>query len=307
MIAPESATLLDLEPEPTMDQKKLDWTNTLFLAFSHLMGIAGIVWLCFHWSWSIALLAVLWFGFCGLSITGGYHRLFSHPTYRAIWPLRVFYLLFGAASVQNSALKWSADHRIHHKFTDREEDPYNIKKGFWWAHIGWVLFRAPEIDRSIVSDLEKDPLVVNQNRFYVLWALMGGVVLPMIAGALVGDAIGGLLVIGFLRLVVQWHATFSINSVAHCIGSRPYDMVGSARDSWVTAILTLGEGYHNFHHRFAGDYRNGIRWFHLDPTKWFVWSMSKIRVTRDLRRVSEEAIQRAKDTVQKQRAAGNAS
>ncbi|MDF1837462.1 MAG: fatty acid desaturase [Planctomycetota bacterium] len=289
-----------------MDQKKLDWTNTLFLAFSHLMGVAGIVWLCFHWSWSIAWLAVLWFGFCGLSITGGYHRLFSHPTYKAIWPLRVFYLLFGAASVQNSALKWSADHRVHHKYTDRDEDPYNIKRGFWWAHIGWVLFRAPAIDKSIVSDLEKDPFVVNQNKYYVLWALMGGVVLPMIAGALVGDAIGGLLVVGFLRLVVQWHATFSINSVAHCIGSQPYDVEGSARDSWVTAILTLGEGYHNFHHRFAGDYRNGIRWFHLDPTKWFVWSMSKIRVTRDLRRVSEEAIQRAKDSVQKKRVAGSA-
>jgi stearoyl-CoA desaturase (delta-9 desaturase) len=289
-----------------MDQKRLAWTNVLFLGFSHLMAIGGIVWLCFHWSWSIALLAVLWFGFCGLSITGGYHRLFSHPTYKAIWPLRVFYLLFGAASVQNSALKWSADHRIHHKFTDLEQDPYNIKKGFWWAHIGWVLCKGSGVDQSIVNDLQKDPLVRNQNRFYVVWALMGGVVLPMIAGALVGDLIGGLLVVGFLRLTVQWHATFSINSVAHCIGSQPYDMNGSPRDSWITAILTLGEGYHNFHHRFAGDYRNGIRWFHLDPTKWFVWSMSKIGVTRDLRRVSEDAIQRAKVSVQKQRATGNA-
>ncbi|MBL4771425.1 MAG: fatty acid desaturase [Planctomycetes bacterium] len=289
-----------------MDQKRLDWTNTLFLAFSHLMAVAGIVWLSLHWNWSIALLAMLWFALCGLSITGGYHRLFSHPTYKAIAPLRAFYLLFGAASVQNSALKWSADHRIHHKYTDKEEDPYNIRKGFWWAHIGWVLFQTPKIEQSIVDDLEKDALVRNQNRFYVLWALMGGVILPLVAGALAGDWIGGLLVVGFLRLVVQWHATFSINSVAHCVGTQPYDTSGSPRDSWITAILTLGEGYHNFHHRFAGDYRNGIRWFHLDPTKWFVWSMSKVGVTRDLRKVSEEAIQRAKESVQKQRAVRDA-
>ncbi|MEZ5975610.1 MAG: fatty acid desaturase [Planctomycetota bacterium] len=185
-------------------------------------------------------MAVVWFCFCGLSITGGYHRLFSHPTYKAIWPLRLFYLLFGAASVQNSALKWSADHRVHHKYADKEKDPYNINNGFWWAHIGWVLFQAPdEVDYRIVSDLEKDPLVMNQHRYYVLWALLGGAILPAAVGALFGDWIGGLLVVGFLRLVFQWHATFSINSVAHSIGSQPYDTESTSRDSWITAIVTI--------------------------------------------------------------------
>ena len=286
-----------------MATKRIDWTNTLFIAFSHLLAVAGLFWLIFNWSWGIALMAVVWFGFCGLSITGGYHRLFSHPTYKAVWPLRVFYLLFGAASVQNSALKWSADHRIHHKHADKEEDPYNINRGFWWAHIGWVLARSDRgLDERIVADLTKDPLVMNQHKHYVSWALMGGAVLPTVVGWMLGDPIGGLLVIGFLRLVFQWHATFSINSVAHSIGKQPYDTESTSRDSWITAIITLGEGYHNFHHRFQGDYRNGVRWFHLDPTKWFVFSMSKIGVTRDLRRVSQEAIQRAKDTVREQAA-----
>ena len=114
--------------------------------------------------------------------------------------------------------------------------------------------------------------------------------------------VGGILVIGFLRLVIQWHATFSINSVAHTIGNQPYDTESTSRDSWITAILTLGEGYHNFHHRFALDYRNGVRWFQLDPTKWFVFSMSKVGVTKDLRRVPQEAIEKAKEAVRQQRA-----
>ena len=284
-----------------MDTKRLDWTNTVFIAFSHLLAIAGIVWLSLHWNWGVAAMAVVWFAFCGLSITGGYHRLFSHPTYKAVWPLRLFYLLFGAASVQNSALKWSADHRIHHKYADQEEDPYNINRGFWWAHIGWVLASSNRpLDHNLVADLEKDPLVMNQHKYYLIWAIMGGAVLPTLVGWAFGDPIGGLLVVGFLRLVFQWHATFSINSVAHSIGKRPYDTESTSRDSWITAILTLGEGYHNFHHRFQGDYRNGVKWYHLDPTKWFVFCMSKIGVTRDLRRVSKDAIQRAKDKVRAQ-------
>jgi stearoyl-CoA desaturase (delta-9 desaturase) len=97
-----------------------------------------------------------------------------------------------------------------------------------------------------------------------------------------------------LRLVIQWHATFSINSLAHQLGSQPYSRSTSARDSWVTALVTFGEGYHNFHHRFQGDYRNGVRWFHFDPTKWWVWALSKIGLAWDLRRMPREAIQRAR-------------
>ena len=103
--------------------------------------------------------------------------------------------------------------------------------------------------------------------------------------------------------MVQWHATFSVNSFAHWLGSQPYSTANTARDSWITAIITLGEGYHNFHHRFQSDYRNGVRWFHFDPTKWLVWGFSKLGVTRDLRRVSPQSIQRAREAVRVQSAA----
>jgi stearoyl-CoA desaturase (delta-9 desaturase) len=272
---------------------RLDWTNTLFLVAVHLLGLYGVYWLCTRFSWWTLALGAVWFACCGVSITGGYHRLFSHPTYKAAWPLRLFYLLFGAASVQNSALKWSADHRLHHGQVDTERDPYNIFRGFWWAHIGWVLHQTPGESLDNVADLEKDPLVRFQHAAYVPLAVVFGALLPVSLGLLWGDPIGALLFAGFTRLVLQYHATFAVNSFAHMLGTQPYSTKSSARDSFVTAILTLGEGYHNFHHSFQMDYRNGVRWWQLDPTKWFVWSLSRVGLTRDLRRAAPERIDAA--------------
>ncbi len=291
-----------------MAKRKLDWVNLIFITTAHLMAVFAVVYLALHFSWWTLGSGFLWFALCGVSITGGYHRLFAHPTYQAAWPLRAFYLLFGAAAVQNSALKWSADHRLHHARTDTDDDPYNIRRGFWWAHIGWVLFKDNE-ERELprVKDLRDDPLVRFQDKHYVLLAVLGGVVLPVAVGFAWGDPIGALLVAGFLRLVVQWHATFAVNSVAHMLGSQPFSTESSPRDSFWTALLTLGEGYHNFHHRFQLDYRNGIRWYHLDPTKWLVWLLSKVGMTWDLRRTPPKLVLAARQAVRNEAAAKRSS
>jgi stearoyl-CoA desaturase (delta-9 desaturase) len=285
--------------------ERVDWTNLTFLIFGHLLAVVAILWLALVQAHPLTLaLGALWFALCGVSITGGYHRLFAHPTYRANPVLRLFYLLFGAAAVQNSALKWSADHRVHHSKTDKDEDPYNIQRGFWWAHIGWVYHRDPAaIDLSSVKDLRADPLILWQDRWYVWLAVVFCGLVPLALGALWGDAIGALLVAGFLRLVAQWHATFAVNSFAHWIGTQPYSTANSARDSVWTALISMGEGYHNFHHKFQADYRNGVRWYHFDPTKWFVWTMEKVRVVSDLRRASPEAIARAQAKVREEQLA----
>ena len=282
----------------TTAKKEIDLVNTLFLGITHLLAPVAILYMILgQFSWWTFGLGFLYFALCGLSITGGYHRLFSHPTYRARGFLRFFYLFFGAASVQNSALKWSSDHREHHGEVDTEQDPYNIKAGFWWAHLGWLLVKDEKVELDNVKDLKKDKLVMLQHRYYILFVALSLIGLPYALGSIWGDPIGAVLVAGFLRLVIQWHATFSVNSVAHIIGNQPYSTKNSARDSVVTAFITLGEGYHNYHHSFQGDYRNGIRWFHFDPTKWFVWTCSKLRITWDLKRASQEAIERAKAAV----------
>lgn len=275
----------------TASRKPVYWENILVLVLTHLAGLGGIaysIWVSFSW-WTLGL-SLLWIVLCVLSTTGGYHRLFAHRTYRAAKAVRLFYLLFGAASGQGSALRWSCDHRAHHAHTDEDQDPHNIQKGFWWAHLGWLLYRSPPPDLGNVKDLQADPLVRFQDRFYLALAVVVGFVVPALLAWTWGDPLGGLLLAGFLRLAVQYQATFSINSVAHWVGRRPYSTDTSARDSAVAAVLTLGEGYHNFHHRFPGDYRNGVRAYHFDPTKWWIWFLSKTGLARDLKRVPREVL-----------------
>ncbi len=288
----------ELEVSRTTDARRWDWTNIVFVSLAHALALFAVVYLVairFSW-WTIAL-GWLWFGLCGLAITAGYHRLFAHPTYKARTILRILYLLFGAGSFQNSALRWSADHRRHHARTDSDDDPYNIERGFWWAHIGWVLSKDERRDLRAVRDLQTDVLLRFQDRQFVLLAALVGLVLPAALGLLWGDPIGALLVAGTLRLVLQWHATFAINSFAHKVGLQPFSKKSSARDSFWTALFTFGEGYHNFHHRFQLDYRNGVRLYHFDPTKWFIWLLSKIKVTWDLRRTPALLIQQTRAAV----------
>jgi len=274
----------------------LDWGNTLFLVSAHAMAVVAAVYMMaggFSW-WTLAL-AIAWFFLCGFSITAGYHRLFAHRSYEARPLVRALYLFFGAAAIQNSALNWCGDHRRHHARTDTPQDPYNIRRGFWWAHIGWVLNECADRSNGGLPDLRRDPLVRFQNDHYLLLAVLSGGLLPLGLGYLWGDPIGAVLVVGFLRLVFQWHVTFAINSIAHMFGSQPYGDRTTARDSGWVALFTLGEGYHNFHHRFPADYRNGARWFHVDPTKWLIWTLSRLRMTMDLRRTEPARIDRARE------------
>ena len=288
--------LMDGQDDPRFEEHPRSWTNTIFLTVAHAIGAFAVVYIVvwgISW-WTVGLAAAMSV-VCGLAITGGYHRLFSHSTYQASPLLRAFYLYFGAAGVQNSALAWSADHRAHHANCDEEGDPYNIKRGFWWAHMGWVLRHVDkDPNMPLVKNLLSDPLVRFQHKYYIPLAVLSGVIMPYCLGLIWGDPVGAVLVAGFLRLVLQWHTTFSINSLAHMVGTRPYSKTVSARDSFWLAFITLGEGYHNFHHRFQRDYRNGIRWFHFDPTKWWVWSMSKLRLAGDLRRTPKERIEEVK-------------
>lgn len=231
----------------------------------------------------------------GLSITLGYHRLYSHLAFKAKWPVRLFVTIFGAAAWENSILNWCSDHRRHHKHVDHDDDPYNINNGFWYAHIGWLLFKLkPEPPMDNVNDLRKSKLVMWQHRNVHLLAAVVGFVIPTLLGWwYYGNwqgALGGFLIVGILRTVFVQHATFCINSACHYFGNRPYSTKHSARDSWVMALFTYGEGYHNFHHEFQHDYRNGVKPWQWDPTKWSIWVLSKIGLTSELRRVSDAKI-----------------
>ncbi len=275
---------------------RVNWTTSAFLIGTALVALIATPW--YLWQYGIDFFQVSLFVFyvyaTGMSITLGYHRLFSHRAFKAKLPVRLWTLIFGACAFENSALDWVSDHRRHHKHVDQDEDPYDISKGFFWAHIGWLLFKLhPQPPMDNVADLKKDRLVMWQHRWVHLIAVGFGLVLPAALGYLwngVEGALGGFLLAGVLRIVVVQHSTFFINSLCHSVGKRPYSSKCSARDSAVMALLTFGEGYHNFHHTFQHDYRNGIRKRSFDPTKWAIWLLAKTGLVSNLRRVSQEKI-----------------
>ena len=290
--------------------RNVRWTNSAFLIGTLLISFIGLPIFIYHYGgqinwWLHGSVFVAMFIASGLSITLGYHRLFSHLSFKASWPVRLLTLIFGATAMENSALEWCSDHRRHHKHTDDDEDPYNIQRGFFFAHMGWIMMRpiGGESPLTNVNDLKRDPLVRFQHKWWAAIGILVGFGLPALIGYLVEGGIGaasGLLIGGVTRLVAVHHMTFFINSLCHTLGHQPYSDRCSAKDSWIMALFTFGEGYHNFHHEFQHDYRNGVKFWQFDPTKWTIHILEKIGMASKLRRVADETILMA-EIYQKQR------
>ena len=247
-------------------------------------------------SWQVWAIFAFFMAWNGLSITVGYHRLWSHRTYQAHPIVKWFFLIGGTLAVQGSVFDWCAGHRLHHRHVDDiYQDPYSAKRGFWFSHIGWMLKNYPSghYDYKNIPDLKADPVLVAQDKYYALWILLANIGLPALFGWMVGDVAGTLVLAGLLRLVLSHHFTFFINSLCHMFGTRPYTDTNTARDNPILAIFTWGEGYHNYHHFFQYDYRNGVKWWQYDPSKWIIYGLSKIGLTWDLKRVPDVTIQHA--------------
>jgi stearoyl-CoA desaturase (delta-9 desaturase) len=278
---------------------RINWVTSSFLIGTLLTALTGVPIYLYHFGidWFQIALFVFMFFACGFSISLGYHRLFSHIAFKASLPVRILTLVFGAAAFENSALMWASEHRRHHKHVDHDDDPYNISKGLFHAHIGWLIFKLnPDEPYDNVADLQKDKLICFQDR-YVQWiAIFISFGPPAVIGYLwngwVG-ALGAFLIAGVARIVVLQHCTFLINSACHAIGRQPYSTRCTARDSLLLALFTFGEGYHNYHHEFQHDYRNGVKLWQFDPTKWIIWALSKIQLTKNLRRVPDAVIEEA--------------
>src|SRR5260370_31394738 len=281
---------------PQIPFRRVDWLVSSFLIGTLLLSITAVP--VYLWFFGIdqfqIVLSFAMLAACGFSITLVCHRLFSHLPLQADWIVRFFTVIFGAAAFENSVLLWSCEHRSHHKHVDHDDDPYCISKGLFYAHMGWLMFKIkplPSFDN--VADLKKDPLLVWQDRYIHLIAVLVAFVLPASIGFLWGGwkaALGAFLIAGVLRVVVLQHATFFINSLCHYIAAQRYSSNCRARDSWLLAILTFGEGYHNYHHEFQHDYRHGVKPWQIDPTKWIIWTLSRVGLVSKLRRVPTEKI-----------------
>ncbi|KAJ1919811.1 stearoyl-CoA 9-desaturase [Mycoemilia scoparia] len=263
---------------------RIHWVHVIILSLTPVLLFYGL--LTTKIIPKTVLFTAIYYVFGGLGITAGYHRLWAHCGYSARYPLQVFLALAGSASVQGSIFWWCRDHRVHHRYTDTNKDPYNATRGLLHCHIGWMLVKKDRrsLGYADTSDLKSDPLVRWQHKYYPLLALLMGIIVPTcIPGLLWGDWRGGYFYASIGRIVAVHHATFCINSLAHALGEQTYDDEQTARDSFVTAIVTLGEGYHNFHHQFPNDYRNAIRFYQYDPTKWFILASKNLGLAYDLK------------------------
>jgi len=268
------------------------WMAAIFMPLITLIGIIGTPVYIYFNGLAPSELALFLFFFLttGMAITMGYHRFFSHTTFKTNTLGRFLLLFFGAATFQKSALRWASQHRQHHQFTDTDLDPHNSKRGFWFCHVGWIMLYKHNINFKNVKDLQQSRLVVHQHEYYDYWSVPAGLILPIALGFWIGHPLGAFIMTFCLRVSLVLNSAFLINSYAHMVGSKEFDADLSAADHWLGAVLTNGEGYHSFHHRFPNDYRNGYLWRHWDPTKWCIYVFSRLGLVWDLKRTSADKI-----------------
>ena len=279
-----------------MKKPKINWVSVSVLGLTGLVALFAVpayAMLVGFDMWQIGLM-IVGIIFCEISITAGYHRLWTHRAYEAHWLVKAVLALGGTFAAQNSILHWASDHRRHHRHVDDyDEDPYSAKRGFWFSHIGWMLRDYSSNDESYSNcpDLKKDPIVMWQHRHYMPLVLGVNFGIPIILGYFHGDILGMLLLVGVLRLVIAHHFTFFINSLAHVWGVQPFSDKNSSKDNAFLALLTMGEGYHNYHHSFQRDYRNGLRWWQFDPTKWLIRTLAWLGLAKSLHRTPIDKIE----------------
>lgn len=247
---------------------------------------------------------------CGYYITQitvciGLHRLWSHNAYKTNKYIEFFLSLLAAGSLQGSILSWASIHYKHHSFTDTEKDPHsplkykNKFKGFLWAHMMWLIMEKwsfntyEDIDKEVLAKLGKNKILKWQFKYYSIIAIFMNLIVPTLVGFYCGNldynsAYAGFLFIGIGR-AIQHQTTFLVNSACHFFGTQKYTH-GTSGNVWWLALLLIGENWHNYHHAFPLDYRNGVKWYQLDVIKWIIYLMSKIGLAWELQRVDKARI-----------------
>jgi stearoyl-CoA desaturase (Delta-9 desaturase) len=256
--------------------ERVNWVSSTSFFLVHVVCLAAV-----FTGVSRTALILLVVTFVGriFFVTGGYHRYFSHRSFRTSRGFQLV-LAFGAeSSAQKGVLWWAAHHRHHHRFSDTQRDLHSPTRGFWWSHVGWILCdRYGDTEVDAIRDFARYPELrfLDRHDWLPPWTMA-------VACLLIGGWSG--LVVGFFwSTVLLWHSTFSINSLAHVIGRRRYDTDDTSKNSFALALLTGGEGWHNNHHRYPASARQGFFWWEIDTTYYTLRVLASAGVVRDLRR-----------------------
>lgn len=244
----------------------------------------------------------------GTGITVGYHRLFTHRSFEASRPLKIFLGIAGSMSVQGAPIHWVADHRKHHDFSDEEGDPHSphthgregwkgVVVGAWHSHMGWLFSRDERASATrYARDLKNDPDMVWVDKHFFSWVLLG-LAIPFALGFILS---GGSLYAGFtafiwgglVRIFLQHHATWSVNSICHMYGDQPFDIDDKSTNNWAVAFVSMGEGWHHNHHAFPTSAKHGLTGRQFDPSYYIIKTFEKIGIAKDVRQPSAEAVEK---------------
>ncbi len=270
---------------------------TLFIAVPTLALIAAVP---FAWGWGLTWIDIVLAGFFyllgGLGVTAGFHRYFTHRSFKANRALRIALAVAGSMAFQGSIITWVADHRRHHIFTDKEGDPHSpwlfgtsaaaVVRGFWHAHLGWLFYKDKTNIHRFAPDLLADPDIRRVNQQNVGWSTLS-LTMPVLLGGLISWSWWGALTAffwaGLVRIAALHHVTWSTNSICHMIGNRPFTQRDRSTNFWPLAVLSMGESWHNLHHADPTCARHGVRRGQLDMTARLIWIFEKFGWAHDVR------------------------
>jgi stearoyl-CoA desaturase (delta-9 desaturase) len=259
------------------------WVKAVPFVLSHL-AVLGAIWSGVTWQAAVLCVVLLFVRVWG--ITAGYHRYFSHRTYKTSRAFQLFLAVLAQSSSQKGVLWWAAHHRVHHKLSDQPGDVHSpIQENFWYAHVGWLFDDTEETRWDKIRDFAKYPELRWLNKYWAVPPTLLAVGCFLVAGW------PGLFIGFFLSTVLLWHNTFLINSLTHVWGKKRFDTTDESRNNLVTALLTLGEGWHNNHHHYQSSCRNGFYWWEIDVTYYVLKLLSWVGLVWDIREVPAHVLE----------------
>ena len=280
----------------------------VFITTVPLAGLAAALW----WGYGRGVSSVdvgLLVGFyvaTGLGITVGFHRMLTHQSFRAPTPVRVVLAVLGSLAVQGAVIDWVATHRRHHAYTDVPGDPHSphvdagdgvggLLRGLWYSHVGWMFTPDGTVAEVWAPDLLKDRAVARVHRLFP-WLVLATFLLPALLGGLItmsfAGALSGLLWGGLVRVLLLHHVTWSINSICHVFGTKPFKAHDESRNNPIMALLAFGEGWHNAHHAFPASARHGLRWWEFDISWIVIRTLALLRLAGDIKLPTPAQLQR---------------
>jgi stearoyl-CoA desaturase (delta-9 desaturase) len=289
---PSLATLGDDRQSRTEQVALAIFIIVPFLAVAAAVPVAWGGWL----GWHDVVLALVMYAVTGHGVTVGFHRYFTHKSFKPNRPLKIVLAVAGSMAIQGPVIRWVADHRKHHKFSDREGDPHSpwrygetvpaLMKGLFYAHMGWLFDQEQTPQRQYAPDLMKDPDIVKVSRTFPYWVAFS-LLLPAVIGGLWTMSIAGALTAFFwaslVRISLLHHVTWSINSICHTVGERPFRSHDKSGNVWWLAIPSMGESWHNLHHSDPTCARHGVLRGQIDTSARIIWAFQKFGWIKDVR------------------------